>query len=389
MTATSKRRVWIATFVVVLVAAGLGTWYWLGSKSSEAQGARKGPAPIPVVTAKVESRDVPVKLRANGNVVALQSVEIRPQVTSTVRAIHFTEGQSVKAGELLFSLDARADEANMRKAQAQVEKDKADLLTATRDFERQKELFNQKFISQAALDVAQNKVDTLRGQIAVDQAAADSARVAVGYSEIRATFAGRTGVVSVRPGSLVQPSSPPLVTVTQVNPIQVSFTLPEKELAGLRGAMVAGAIEVSVLLEGGGAPLKGKLTFLDNAVDTTTGTIRVKAEFSNDQGRLWPGMYVNVELAPRTIVGGSVVPVQAVQTGPDNRFIYVVGEDRKVTQKTVTLALVDGSIAVIEGVSPGQRIVVEGTQNLRTGTSVVEADRAGAPAKSGGKGKAP
>lgn len=393
----SKRRLLVASVAVLVAAAAAGAWWWAGSRSSEAQGARRGPAPVPVVTALVESRDVPVRLRANGTVVALQSVDIRPQVTSIVRTVHIREGQSVQAGELLFTLDSRADEANLRKALAQVEKDKADLANALRDYERQKELFAQKFISQSALDAAQNRVDTLRGQLAVDQAAAEASRVALGYGEIRATFAGRTGAISVRPGSLVQPAatSPALVTVTQVNPIQVSFTLPEKELAGLRAALAAGPVEVRLRLEGAAALPRGRVVFVDNAVDTATGTIRVKAEFDNSQGPLWPGMFVNVELSPRTLAKGSVVPVQAVQTGPENRFLYVVGEDRKVAAKAVSLAYVDEGIAVVEGVGAGARVVVEGAQNLRPGSLVVEAGREagegkGAKPGMGGKaGKAP
>ncbi len=384
----SKRRLLVASVAVLVAAAAAGGWWWAGSRSGEAQGARKGPAPVPVVTTRVESRDVPVRLRANGTVVALQSVDIRPQVTSIVRTVHIREGQGVQAGELLFTLDSRADEANLRKALAQVEKDKADLANALRDYDRQKELFAQKFVSQSALDAAQNRVDTLKGQLAVDQAAAEAARVAVSFGEIRATFAGRTGAISVRPGSLVQPAatSPALVTVTQVNPIQVSFTVPEKELAGLRAALSAGTVEVGLKQEGVPGLPKGKVVFLDNTVDPATGTIRVKAEFDNAAGRLWPGMFVNVELSPRTIAQGAVVPVQAVQTGPENRFLYVVGEDQKVAAKTISLAYLDEGIAVVEGVAAGARVVVEGAQNLRPGSAVVEAAREAGEGKGGKSG---
>jgi RND family efflux transporter MFP subunit len=382
--AARPRRRMLLLIIPALVAVAIGVWWWSGAKSPDANAAKKGSAPIPVVTAKAQQRDVAVTLRANGTVVPIQTVDIRAQVTSTVREVHIREGQSVKAGELLFTLDARADEANYKKALAQIEKDKADLATAERNYARQKELFDQKFISQSALDTLQNSVDTLRGQLAVDTAAADAARVAVGYSQIRASFPGRTGTSPVRAGSLVQPTSAPLVTVTQVNPIQVSFTLPERELAGLRAAMSAAAVDVSALVEGAGK-LKGRLVFLDNSVDSTTGTIRVKAEFDNDKALLWPGMYVNVEVAPRMLTQATVVPVQAVQTGPDNRFIYVVGADGKVVQRAVKVPLIDGPIAVVEGVQPGDRVVTEGAQNLRPGSSVAEAQPAEAPAKGDGK----
>ncbi|APV50285.1 hypothetical protein BWI17_11630 [Betaproteobacteria bacterium GR16-43] len=382
---SKPRRRLVLLAVPVLLVIAVAIWWWSGARTPDANAAKKGPAPIPVITTKVEQRDVPVTLRANGTVVSIQAVDIRPQITSTVREVHIKEGQSVQAGDLLFTFDARGDESLYKKSLAQIEKDKADLATAERNFERQKELFNQKFISQSALDTVQNSVDTLRGQLAVDTAAADGARVAVSYSQIRATFAGRTGVISVRPGSLVQPSptSLPLVSITQVNPIQVSFTLPEKELAGLRGAMTGGGIETRAILDAA-TTLKGRLVFLDNVVDSTTGTIRVKAEFDNEKGLLWPGMYVNIEVAPRTLMKAAVVPVQAVQTGPDNRFVFVVGEDGKVVQKKVAVKLIDGGIAVIEGAEAGERIVIEGAQNLRPGSLVAEADRT---PKAGGEGK--
>jgi RND family efflux transporter MFP subunit len=369
-----RRWPWIVGGIVV-VAAATAYWWPVASKKPEAQAARKGPGAVAVVTAKAEARDVPVKLRANGTVTALQSVDLRSQVTSTVREMHIREGQTVGKGDLLFTLDARTEEANLKKAQAQVEKDKADLATAMRNLARQRELFEQKFISQSALDTAQNQVDTLNGQLAVDSAALEAARVARAFTEIRAPFAGRTGTISVRPGSLVQPgaTSPPLVTVTVVDPVAVSFTLPEKELPTLQQALRAGGVGVTATSPSGGEPFKGKITFVDNAVDTATGTIRVKAEFANPRAQLWPGMYVNVELSPRTIANATVVPAQAVQTGPEQRFVYVVEAENKVAARTVKLAHVDDGMAVVEGVAPGARVVVEGAQNLRPGSVVAEA----------------
>jgi RND family efflux transporter MFP subunit len=373
--------------VAIIGTALAGWWYFGTSKSQEAKGASRASTTL-VVTTKSESRDVPVRLKANGTVTALQSVDLRAQVTSTVREVHIREGQNVARGDLLFSLDARAEEANLRKGEAQIEKVKADLATAKRNLERQQELFRQKFISQAALDTVQNTVDTLTGQLAVDTAALESSRVSRAYMEIRAPFAGRTGTITLRAGSLVQPGGAPLVTVTQIDPINVSFTVPEKELPALQSALRAGEVPVTVTTQEGGAePFRGKVTFVDNAVDTATGTIRVKAEFANPTARLWPGAYVNVSLAPRTLAGATVVPAQSVQTGPDTRFIYVVGEDNKVSAKPVTLAYVEEGIAVVDGLAPGARIVVEGAQNLRPGSAVAEAQREGAPRKGEGKGE--
>ncbi len=374
-----RRRRWIVLLVAAVVAVGVVAWWRTSSTKTDAVSARKGGGgAVTVVTARVEKRDVPVRLRSNGTVTAVQSVDIRAQVTSTVRAVHIREGQTVRAGDLLFSLDGRAEEAALKKAQAQVTKDLADLDVAARNLQRQRDLFEQKFISQSALDTAQNQVDALNGQLAVDRAAVEAAKVALAYTEIRASFAGRTGVIGVRPGSLVQPNGGVLVTVTQIDPITVAFTLPEKELAGLQAAMSGGDVPVRARVEGAPDPFTGKLVFFDNAVDTASATIRVKAAFANANGRLWPGMFVDVSLAPRTITGGAVIPAQAVQTGPDSQFVYVVDENRKVSAQPVTLIYVEAGLAVVNGIDAGARVVVEGAQNLRPGSVVTEADRKGA-----------
>jgi RND family efflux transporter MFP subunit len=382
-----RRGTWFVAIVVIALAA-VGGWRLFGPKAQDgAQAARKGSgAPIAVVTARADRRDVPVRLKANGTVTAVQSVDLRAQVTSTVREVHIREGQNVKQGDLLFSLDSRAEEASLKKALAQVEKDRADLATAQRNLARQRDLFQQKFISQSALDTAQNQVDTLSGQLAIDSAAVESARVARAYDDIRAPFTGRTGAISVRPGSLVQPgaTATPLLTITQIDPITVAFTLPERELAGLQAALAAGPVQVAAVPQAGGQRHEGRIVFVDNAVDTTTGTIRVKAEFPNPKALLWPGMYVTAELSPRTMPASTVVPTQAVQTGPESRFVYVVGNDGKVDSRIVTVPYIEERFAVVSGLEPGTRVVIEGAQNLRPGATVTEAPvNGGAPPDAG------
>ena len=388
-TAAPKRRLVVPVLVAFVAVAAAGGWWLYRDKGPKAS-ARPGPAPVPITATVVEKRDVPVRLRANGTVVALQSVDLRAQLTSTVREVHIREGESVARGQLLVSLDSRAEEAALKKAEAQVQKDRADLANAQRTLERQRQLFAQKFIAQAALDAAQNQVDALAGQLAVDTAAVESAKVALANTQVRASFAGRTGAIGVRAGSLVQPGGAVIVTVAQVDPIQVSFTLPERELPGLRKALADGPVTATVEPADGQGPLAGRVNFLDNAVDSATGTIRVKAEFANPASRLWPGMFVNVAVAPRTLAGAAVVPVQAVQTGPESRFVYVIAEDRTVSPKTVTLAHVDGAIAAVAGIEPGVRIVVEGAQNLRPGSTVSLGERGAGKAGEGkgGEGKA-
>ncbi|MBI4938936.1 MAG: efflux RND transporter periplasmic adaptor subunit [Nitrosomonadales bacterium] len=377
----TRRRAGVALAAMLLIALAASAWLWHGrSKAAKI----KETGAIQVVSAPVAQNDVPVRLTANGTVSALQTVEVRPQVSALVKAVHIKEGQFVRKGELLFTLDARTEEANLSRAGAQVAKDRADLLNAERNLERLRELYRQEFISQSEFDLAQNQVDGLRNQLAIDQASVEASRVARGFSEITAPVAGRTGAISIYPGSLVQPNGAALLSITQINPINVSFTLPERALADLQQALAQGEVPVSAKLDlPGQSDMKGRLVFVDNAVDTASGTIRLKAEFSNPDNRLWPGMFVTVALAPRTLTGAITVPVQAVQTGPEKKFLYVIGEDSKVVSLPVNVRLIQDDIAVIEGIAPGARVVVEGAQNLRPGDTVAEPEGKGRKAEDG------
>jgi RND family efflux transporter MFP subunit len=363
-----NRRVVIVLAIILLVA--LGIWFWRAGGSAV---KHKENGPVQVVSAVVAQADISAKLTANGTATAVQTVEVRPQISATIKSVHIKEGQSVRKGDRLFTLDARTEDANLNRAGAQITKDRADLTNAERNLERQRELFRQEYISRAELDAAQNQVDVLRGQVAIDQASVEASRVARSFGEITAPIAGRTGAIAIYPGSLVQPNGAALVSITQIAPINVSFTLPERELADLQQALAQGEVPVGAKLDLPDQPmLAGRLVFIDNAVDTASGTIRLKAEFSNPDNRLWPGMFVTVTLAPRTLAGALTVPVQAVQTGPEHKFVYVIGADRKVSSLPVTVRLIQDGIAVIEGIAPGAHVVAEGAQNLRPGDTVSE-----------------
>jgi RND family efflux transporter MFP subunit len=370
--ASSSRKTGLIVTLVVLSTLAAGGWYW--REQATAPQIKKGPGVIPVVSAEVAMADVPVRLSANGTVSALQSVDVRAQISATIRTVHVKEGQYVKRGDRLFALDTRTEEANLGKAEAQVAKSRADLANAERNLKRQRELFAQKFISQTALDAVQNQVDSLRAQVAADLAVVAAGRVARGFGEILAPIAGRIGAVGVYPGSLVQPSGTPLVSITQIDPVNVSFTLPERELPTLQQSMGKGTVEVSARLDETSQSVRtGRLVFIDNAVDSSSGTIRLKAQFNNADSRLWPGMFVTVSLSPRTLANVLTVPVQAVQTGPERKFLYVIGEENKVSIAPVRVVLVQDGRAVIEGPTAGTRVVVEGAQNLRPGSATTEA----------------
>lgn len=352
-------------------------WIW-HSQSAPSDAKKPVVDSVPVVVALVRQGDVSVRLTANGTVSAQQTVAVRPQLSAMVSAVHIREGQYVQKGERLFTLDARTEDANLLRTKGQLAKSLADLRNAERNLERQEELFRQNFISQAALDVAQSQVEALRAQLAIDEATVQANRIARGFTEIIAPIAGRTGAIPVYQGSLVQPNDA-LVSITQIDPINVSFTLPERELVSLQQARAKGNVPVNAEMAAFQERRAGRLIFIDNAVDTASGTIRLKAEFPNADRHLWPGMFITVTLAPRTIESAFTVPVQAVQNGPEQKFIYVVGNDSKANVLPVNVRLIQDGLAVIEGigVTAGMRVVVEGAQNLRPGSTVVEAGASG------------
>jgi RND family efflux transporter MFP subunit len=362
------------TVVGVMLAAVVGgAWFWRNHSAATDVGKRI-PEAIPIVSALIARSDVPVRLTANGTVSAQQTVAVRPQLSAMIRSVHIREGQFVQSGERLFTLDARTEDANVSRTEGLLAKSRAELRNAERNLERQRELFEQHFISQAALDVAQNQVDLLRAQLEVDQATVQANRIARGFSEIKAPIAGRTGAITVHQGSLVQPNDA-LVNITQIDPINVSFTLPEREFVPLQQALAEGEVPVEVELNAVQKQTrKGKLIFIDNVVDTASGTILLKAEFPNGDSHLWPGMFVTVMLVPRIMENALTVPVQAVQNGPERKFLYVVGENSQVRSLPVNVLLIQEGFAVINGESimQGMRVVVEGAQNLRPGSVITE-----------------
>jgi RND family efflux transporter MFP subunit len=379
--ALNSKYIVFGILVFVLIAS---VWIW-SNQDTVTEASSTEEEKTQIISTTVIQNDVPIKLIANGIVSAQQTVEVRPQISAVIKAVHIKEGQFVRKGDKLFTLDARTENANLSKAEAQLVKSSADLENAVLSFKRQQKLFEQEFISQAALDTAQNQVKSLQGQFEADQAAVRATRVRRGFTEIIAPISGRTGAIPVHPGSLVQPNtaipgsptqprSAVLVNITQIDPINVSFTLPEREFVALQQAQAKGNVKVNVKLDLAREPLlEGRLIFVDNTVDTKSGSIQLKAEFRNAEKRLWPGMFVTVMLAPNTLIGVLTVPVQAVQTGPEKKFLYVIEEDNRVKSQQINVRLVQDGLAVIEGTMPGTRVVVEGAQNLRPGNVVIEA----------------
>ena len=356
--------------------------------SAAAPGAAAASAPpVGVTTVRAMQRDLPVLISATGSVAPLSSVDVRPQTTSLVAKVHVKEGQFVKAGDLLFSLDPRADEANVAKVRAQLAKDEAALADARRQLTRSRELLAQNFISQGALDTNQTLVDSQQAALAADRAALDAARLGLSYTRIAAPSPGRLGAIVVYPGSSVQANQTTMVSITQLDPITVAFSLPQRYLADALVALKDGGAAVSATQPDGGAALSGKLSFVDNAVDAASGTVRVKAQFANANGRLWPGAFVNVAMTARTLAGAVVVPQASVVQTARGTVVYTV-QDNKAVIRPVQVIYAQGEDAAVSGIHPGERIVLDGRQNLRPGVGVIERAREGGRAASGAAGAA-
>ena len=377
----STRTITAAVAAIAAVAAGAAWWSSSSSKDSAARAASAAAgAPTLVTIATAQKQDVPVEVNVNGSVVPLNTVDVKPQVSNVVAKVHVKEGDYVRAGQLMFSLDPRADVANLEKAKAQQLKDEATLADLERQYKRSQELLAQNFIAKSATENALAQVDAQRAAVAADRAAVQSTQVALSYDEIRAPIPGRTGAIPVFAGTLVQ-SAMTLVTVTQLDPIAVTFPVPEGSLQDLLDASRQKS-SVLAIVPGRSEPLKGTLTFVDNTVDPTVGVVRAKAQFDNNKNLLWPGQYVNTSITVRVLKGATVIPGAAIITSPTGRMVYVVADDAAQPRK-VDLVYTSGDRAVVRGVQPGDRVIVEGKQNLRGG-SRVRIEKTGAQAPAGG-----
>lgn len=370
--------------------AGAGATAVAGAAAPGASAAAPAPPgpPVTVTTVKAQRRDLPVLLSATGSVAPLSSVDVRPQVTSVVTKVHIREGQFVKAGEPLFTLDARTDEANVARARAQLAKDEVALVDAQRQLARSRDLLAQNFIAQGAVDANQTLVDSQLAVISSSRAALEVARVALSNARIVAPSAGRVGAVNVFVGSSVQANQTALVTITQLDPIAVAFSLPQRHLADALAALKGGGAAVTAELPEKAGVLSGRLQFVDSAIDAASGTVKVKAVFANPSAKLWPGAFLDVAMSVRTLKDAIVIPQAAIIQSARGTIVYAA-ENGKAALRPVQVVLAQGDDAAVTGVRAGEAIVLDGRQNLRPGVSVVERAReGGARAASGVAGGA-
>lgn len=375
-------RGWLST-TLQLVLLALGTVLLAGCNgkaegnapatertASAPRRAASGPA-VPVTTVVARREDFVVVLQAIGTAAPVSSVDVKAQVTSVITKVHVQEGQSVRSGDLLFTLDSRSDEANVAKMRAQVAKDEAALADARRQLARSRELLAQNFVSQGAVDANQTTVESQIASVEGDRAALNAAQVALSYDRVTAPGSGRVGAINVYPGTAVQANQTTLVTITQLDPIDVSFSLPQRYLPALLTALKSANAPVVAKLPEGGAELKGRLQFVDSAVDPGTGTVKAKARFDNGASRLWPGAFVNVSMQAGTLSGAVVIPQGTIIQSVGGAIVYVVENDRAVL-RPVTVVDSRGDDAAVTGVRSGERVVLDGRQNLRPDSPVIE-----------------
>ena len=365
-------RLGLAALVVGLIVAGWLVTDQMGRDRARAAASRPAPA-VPVTTGIAEKKDVPVIVRGIGTVQAYKSVVVKARVDGQIVKVAFEEGQFVHAGDLLFQIDAKPFQAALDHAAAAKRRDEAQLAGARLDLERYGKLIGSGFQSRQSYDQQQATVDALMGTVALDEAAVETAKVNLAYTDIRAPIDGRTGQRLVDLGNMIQASQPAaLVNLTQIKPIFVNFTVPQDVTDAVRRNQAAAPLAVLAYASDDKTLLSsGKLTLIDNQIDTTTGTIHLKATFENTDERLWPGEFVNVRLVVSTRSAAITVAQRAVMQGATGYYAYIVKPDNTVERRVVEIAGMQDGIAIVDkGLAAGEKIVVDGQYRLSDGARI-------------------
>ena len=361
--------------IVVLAALGaLGWGIYTYAGATRAATPRQASTPaVPVTAGTAESRDMPVYVRGIGTVQAYNMVTVKTRVDGQIVKVDFTEGQEVKAGDPLFEIDPRPFQATLDQAAAAKEKDAAQLVSAQADLERYAELVKPGYQTRQIYDQQKALVGQLQASIKSDQAQIDAAKLNLQYATIRAPIEGRTGARLVDIGNLVHTTdNTALVTITEIKPIFVTFTVPQGDFDRVRASAHGGPVTVEAVSADDQHPLaQGKLTLIDNQIDPATGTIRLKASFENQDETLWPGEFVNARLIVSTDKDAVTVPARAVQRGPNGDYLFVIKPDMTVELRDIQVAQVENDVAEIsKGLATGDRIVVDGQYRLDAGSRV-------------------
>jgi multidrug efflux system membrane fusion protein len=381
-----SRRVALVIAAILVVAASAYAWRYLRPHLDPAANAAHtaAPPPIPVSAGMAELTDVPVYLTGLGTVQAFNTVTVRVRVDGQLDKVAFTEGETVKAGDLLAQVDPRPFQAVLDQAKAAKTRDQAQLENAEHDLQRFEKV-GTLAETQQSIDTQKALIRQLQATIEGDQANIESAQTQLDYTTITAPISGRTGIRLVDVGNIVHATDVTgLVVITQLQPISVIFNLPDDQLGNITKEMGSGALLVTAVARTDQQPLgDGTLSLVDNLIDQTTGTIRLKATFPNDNNALWPGQFVNIRLLLRTLQQVVAVPATAIQRGPDNMYVYVIKPDATVAMQTVSVAQMNAGKAVVEkGLAAGARVVISGQYRLQQGSRVQADDARSAAAVS-------
>jgi len=369
---SSKRLFLFGGAGLLVVAVVLLAYFGTEILAKERKTAKGSPA-VPVSIAPVEQQIMPFRLQAIGNVEPYATVSLKARVDGQIVAVNFREGQPVRKGEVLFRIDARPYEAALRQAEANALRDAAARDQALSQAKRYQELLDKNFISKEAYAQIRTNAETAEATAKASQAALENARLNLEYCTIVSPLDGYVGKALLQAGNLARANDVnPLVVINQVKPIYVNFAIPEQNLPDVRKYMAAGPLTVEVILPDPAAPrVAGRLIFVDNAVDPSTGTIRLRGRFDNNDAALWPGQFVNVSLRLFEQADAIVIPSQAVQTGPDGQYVYVVDKDMVADVRKITVQRSDGDWAIVStGLHKGEQVVTRGQLRLGPRTRV-------------------
>jgi membrane fusion protein, multidrug efflux system len=344
-----------------------------GRSGGRSQGSSGRSGAVPVTVATVVQKNLPVQIDATGSVEAYSTVAIRAQAGGVVTKVHFTQGQDVKQGEALFTIDPRPFESALKQAEANLARDTAQLQNSREQARRYLELVNKKFVSQEQYDQIKTTSEALESVVDADKAAVDNAKVQLSYCYLFSPVNGRTGTLLVNEGNLVRTNdATPMVIINQVNPIYVTFSLPEGNLPEIKARMAQTTLKVlAILPQSPDRPEEGTLTFVDNAVDSTTGTIKFRGTFANTARRLWPGQFVKVVLNLSEQPNAIVIPFQAIQSNENGQLVFVVKPDSTVEVRPIIVSRTLGGQAIVDkGLTPGETVVTDGQFLLSAGSRV-------------------
>jgi multidrug efflux system membrane fusion protein len=379
------RRIVIPSLAALAVAGAAVIWL-VGSATAQKPPGRAPDQPVPVVVAEAVRKEMPIEVSTIGRVQTIASVAVRSRIDGVVAAVNAADGQEVKAGDVLFTLDSRALEAAVLQAKATLARDRAQLENAKREVERLKPLSQRDFVSRQQFDQTQTNAAALEATLQADQAQLQSAEVGLSYATIRAPIDGRLGTINFKLGNSIKANdTTPLVTLNQIRPIYVAFSVPQAQFPAIQAAAAKGPLEVEAAVPGdAGEALRGKLAYLENAIDPTTNTLSLKAAFENSKDRLWPGQFVNATLVLGTEADAVVIPAEAVQAGQNASFVFALKDDSTVEVRPVTVDRTIGNEAVItKGVAGGDKVVVNGQLRLDNGTKVTVRPAADGQARAG------